>query len=116
MVKIGEEEAHLRMYLKKNDINHKIDMMLRRSGKKSVAVDGLPIKKASDLYGLTNVILFSPEDLSMIKNGPAERRRFMDAELCQLNRLYLQYLSKYNKIVERSVKTDLVSSGSERNS
>ncbi len=101
MVKIGEDEAHLRMYLEKNGFNHKIDMQLRKSGKKSVAVDGLPIKKASDLYGLANVILFSPEDLSMIKNGPAERRRFMDAELCQLNKLYLQQLSKYNKILEQ---------------
>ncbi len=101
MVKIGEEEAHLRMYLKKNDFNHKIDMQLRRGGKKSVAVDGIPIKKASELYGLANVVLFSPEDLSMIKNGPAERRRFMDAELCQLNRLYLQYLSKYNKLLDQ---------------
>ncbi len=101
MIRIGEEGSHLRMYLKKNDLNHKIDMQLRKMGKKSVAVDGLPIKRAADLYGLTNVILFSPEDLSMIKNGPAERRRFMDAELCQLNKLYLQYLSKYNKLIDQ---------------
>ncbi len=101
MVKLGEEESHLRMYLNKNDLNHKIDMQLRKTGKKSVAVDGLPIKRAADLYGLTNVILFSPEDLSMIKNGPAERRRFMDAELCQLNKLYLQYLTKYNKLIDQ---------------
>lgn len=101
MVKIGEDEAHLRMFITKNGINHKIDMQLRRSGKKSVAVDGIPIKKASELYGLVNVVLFSPEDLSMIKNAPAERRRFMDAELCQLNKLYLQYLAKYNKILDQ---------------
>ncbi len=101
MIKIGTEEAHLRMYLEKNGINHKIDMQLRRSGKKSVAVDGIPIKRASDLYGLANIIFFSPEDLGMIKNGPSERRRFMDAELCQLNKLYLQYLSKYNKLLDQ---------------
>ena len=101
MVKIGEDEAHLRMYIKKNDFNHKIDMQLRHMGKKSVAIDGISIKRASELYGLTNVVLLSPEDLSMIKNGPAERRRFMDVELCQLNRLYLQYLSKYNKLIDQ---------------
>ncbi|MCR5824528.1 MAG: DNA replication/repair protein RecF [Lachnospiraceae bacterium] len=101
MVKIGEEESHLRMYIQKSGFNHKIDMQLRKAAKKSIAIDGIGIKRAADLYGLANVILFSPEDLSMIKNGPAERRRFMDAELCQLNKLYLQYLSKYNKLLEQ---------------
>ena len=46
-----------------------------------------------------NVVFFSPEDLSMMKNGPGERRRFMDLELCQLNQWYLIYLSNYNKIL-----------------
>ena len=101
MVKLGKDEAHLRMYIKKNGISHKTDMHLKLQGKKGVAVDGIPIKKSSDIYGLVNVIFFSPEDLSMIKNGPAERRKFMDAELSQINRLYLQYLSRYNKILEQ---------------
>ena len=100
MIKIGENEAHLRMYLRKNDLIHKIDMQLKQPGKKFIAINGIPIKKAAELYGLANVISFSPEDLGMIKNGPAERRRFMDAELSQLNRLYLQYLIRYNKVLE----------------
>ena len=44
-------------------------------------------------------MFFSPEDLGIIKNGPAERRRFLDMELCQLNKLYLHELSNYNKVV-----------------
>lgn len=101
MIKIGEDECHLRMYFKKADINHRIDMHLRKNGKKSAAVDGIPVRKSSDVYGLMNVVFFSPEDLSIIKNGPGERRKFMDAELCQLDKLYLQYLSKYNKTLEQ---------------
>lgn len=101
MVKISTDESHLRMYIKKNGISHKTDMHLKTQGRKGVAVDGIPIKKSSDIYGLVNVIFFSPEDLSMIKNGPGERRKFMDAELCQINRLYLQYLSNYNKVLDQ---------------
>lgn len=101
MIKIGEEEAHLRMFFNKTGINHRIDMHLRSNGRKTAAVDGIPVRKSSDIYGLMNVVFFSPEDLSIIKNGPGERRKFMDAELCQLDKLYLQYLSKYNKTLEQ---------------
>ena len=45
------------------------------------------------------MIFFSPEDLNIIKNGPAERRRFVDLELCQLNKLYVYNLVQYNKTV-----------------
>ena len=101
MIKIGEEEGHIRMHLEKKGILHRIDMHLKKSKTKGVAIDGIPIRKSTELFGLMNVVFFSPEDLSMIKNGPAERRRFMDLELCQLNKLYLYYLSNYNKILNQ---------------
>ena len=53
-------------------------MHLRKSKNKGVAIDGLPIRRTTELFGLVNVIFFSPEDLSIIKNGPSERRRFLD--------------------------------------
>lgn len=101
MIKIGEEEGHIRMNLEKKGIPHRIDMHLKKNKTKGVAVDGIPIRKSTELFGLMNVVFFSPEDLSMIKNGPAERRRFMDLELCQLNKLYLYHLSNYNKILNQ---------------
>ena len=48
--------------------------------------------------------MFSPEDLNIIKNGPAERRRFMDAEICQLDKIYLSDLTKYNKVLNQRNK------------
>ena len=53
------------------------------------------------LLGLLNVVFFSPEDLSIIKNAPAERRRFADMELCQLDQIYLYNLNNYNKIINQ---------------
>ena len=79
-------------------------MHLRKSGSKGVAVNKIPIKKASELFGILNIVFFSPEDLNIIKNGPAERRRFIDLELCQLDKLYLSDLSSFNKVLNQRNK------------
>lgn len=104
IVGFDKEEAHIRTYLAKEGIEYKIDMHLRKNKSKGVAVDGQKLKKAADLLGLLNVVFFSPEDLSIIKNGPAERRRFVDMELCQLDNFYLYNLNHYNKIVNQRNK------------
>src|SRR5699024_9611496 len=60
-----------------------------------------PIKKTSELFGIINLVFFSPEDLNIIKNGPSERRKFMDFELCQLDKIYLHNLTNYNKVIRQ---------------
>ena len=99
LIKFSEEESHICTIVKKNGISHKIDIHLKNNKSKGVAIDGIPIKKASELFGMINFVFFSPEDLNIIKNGPSEKRRFMDMELCQLNKVYLSDLANYNKIV-----------------
>ena len=51
--------------------------------------------------GLSHIIFFSPEDLGIIKDGPEQRRRFMDMELCQLDKAYLYFLTQYKKILKQ---------------
>lgn len=99
IVRFGEEESHIKMMVRREGIPYRIDMHLKKNRTKGVAVNGVPIKKASELFGIVNVIFFSPEDLNIIKNGPSERRRFVDLELCQLNKLYVHNLVQYNKVV-----------------
>lgn len=101
VIGFDENEAHITLYLEKNSDEIKIDMLLRKDKAKVVAINGSKIRKATELLGILNVVLFSPEDLSIIKNGPAERRRFIDMELCQLDGIYLYNLSKYNKIIDQ---------------
>lgn len=79
-------------------------MHLKSRGSKGVAINRIPIKKAGELFGILNIVFFSPEDLNIIKNGPAERRRFLDSELCQLDKVYLSDLTKYNKILNQRNK------------
>lgn len=104
IIQFSHEEAHIRSYLFKEKITRQIDMHLRKGKTKGIAIDSQRIKKAADLMGLLNVVFFSPEDLSIIKNGPAERRRFIDMELCQLDSFYLYNLNHYNKIVNQRNK------------
>lgn len=104
IIHFEKEEAHIRTYLEKEGIESRVDMHLRKSKSKGIAIDGQKIKKAADLLGLLNVVFFSPEDLSIIKNGPGERRRFADMELCQLDNFYLYNLNNYNKIINQRNK------------
>ena len=99
MIRFGEEEAHIKLNIRKNDVPYRIDMHLKKTKAKGVAINGLPIRKASELFGIVNVVFFSPEDLNLIKNGPAERRKFIDLELCQLNKLYVHSLVSYNRVL-----------------
>lgn len=104
IIRFDREEAHIRTYLEKGGVETRVDMHLRSSKSKGIAVDGQKLKKAADLLGLCNVVFFSPEDLGIIKNGPSERRRFVDMELCQLDSFYLYNLNHYNKIVNQRNK------------
>ena len=79
-------------------------MHLKHNRSKGIAINKVPIKKASELFGILNMVFFSPEDLNIIKNGPAERRRFLDSELCQLDKIYLSDLTTYNKILNQRNK------------
>ena len=104
IIHFDAEEAHIRTYVVKDGLENRVDMHLRKNKSKGIAINGQKIKKAADLLGLLNVVFFSPEDLSIIKNGPSERRRFVDMELCQLDKLYLNDLNNYNKIVNQRNK------------
>lgn len=101
IIGFDSDEARIVLYLEKTGEEYKIDIVLKKDKSKFIAVNGSKIKKATELLGILNVILFSPEDLGIIKNGPSERRRFIDMELCQLDSIYLYNLSKYNKIIDQ---------------
>ncbi|MCR5202263.1 MAG: DNA replication/repair protein RecF [Lachnospiraceae bacterium] len=104
MIKIGEDESHIRIIISKKGILQRIDMHLKKNKGKGIAINGVPLRKSGELMGLLNVIFFSPEDLNIIKNGPDERRKFIDMELCQLNQVYFYNLSQYKKVLNQRNK------------
>lgn len=104
MIRFDEEEAHIKTVVNKKDMDYQIDVHMKKNKTKGIAVNKVPLKKASELFGILNIVFFSPEDLNIIKNGPSERRRFLDSELCQLDKIYLSDLAKYNKILNQRNK------------
>lgn len=99
IISFENEESHIELVCEKEKTTRSIDIHLRKSGKKSIAVDKIPIRKAVDLFGIVHAVIFSPEDLSIIKGAPAQRRNFMDVELCQLDSVYTYNLINYNKVL-----------------
>ena len=104
IINFDKDEAHIKITVMKKDVPVRIDIHLKKNKSKGIAINGIPIKKASELFGILNVVFFSPEDLNIIKNGPAERRRFVDLELCQLDKIYVHNLVNYNKILNNRNK------------
>ena len=104
MIRFGQKEAHINTVVKKNEMEYEIDIHLKRNRSKGIAINKVPIRKAGELFGILNLVFFSPEDLNIIKNGPSERRRFIDFELCQLDKLYLTDLAGYNHVLNQRNK------------
>lgn len=104
LIQFGKDESHIKTCVEKNKDELLIDIHLKKNKSKGIAVNKVPLKKASDLFGNLNVVFFSPEDLNIIKESPAERRRFIDQELCQIDRIYLHNLTNYNKALNQRNK------------
>ena len=101
MIRFGAKEAHVKIVLSRKDVSHRIDLHLKETGNKGIAVDSVPIRKTRDFLGMLKCVMFSPEDLQIVKNGPAERRRFLDTELCVLDPIYFDALSTYRKVLDQ---------------
>lgn len=77
-----------------------LELLLHPKGKKG-KVNGLEQKRLSDYIGIVNVVMFAPEDLNLVKGMPNVRRRFLDMEIGQMNRVYLHYLGLYQKALKQ---------------
>jgi DNA replication and repair protein RecF len=101
IIKFDNDEGHIELVVEKKGIEHVIDVHLKKYNSKGFAINKIPIKKASEYLGLINFVFFSPEDLNIIKAGPSARRRFIDLELSQLDKIYLSNIINYNRVINQ---------------
>ena len=99
IIRMGSDESHIRMLLDRHENEYRIDIHLKRSKPKGIAINGEMVKRAAELFGIASLVLFSPEDLGIIKSGPSARRRFLDLVLCGIDRVYMADLTRYGKIL-----------------
>ncbi|WP_297429641.1 DNA replication/repair protein RecF [Clostridium sp.] len=94
-----KDKAYISLLIGKNRIDKKIDISILRDGKKAIKVNNIKVNKIGELFGTFNVVMFSPEDLKIIKEAPNLRRRLLDMELSQINSRYYFNLVQYHKIL-----------------
>ena len=80
------------------------DITLRAGSRRKMTVNGVAAKNASELSEVLHTVFFSPEDLFLIREGAAARRRFMDQSLCQLRPRYARALAEYHRLYEHKTR------------
>ena len=99
LIKLGEENARIKVEYSKKDRDGNILICI--SDKKQILVNGVKIKKLSELLGKINIVIFTPDDINILKGTPALRRRFLDMMIGQLRPNYVYILNMYNKTLEQ---------------
>ncbi len=100
-ITFGEDFSYIKLSVDNEMVTDNIEMKIDKNSKKSILINGIGIRKHSELMGLSLVVSFSPDDLAILKNSPVERRRFIDVELCQLSNVYYYNLKQYNSILKQ---------------
>lgn len=93
--------AQIRLLSERTATQHELSIRLMREEGRRIKSDGLPLNRIGELMGLLNCVLFAPEHLSIVKDGPAERRRFLDMELSQTHPAYFFLLQQYNRALRQ---------------
>lgn len=102
LIKFGEEDSEINLSGKRENLKcFEVGLKLNsRSSKKDLFLNGIRIVKSSDFIGYIKVVMFSPEDLKIVKESPAIRRKFLDMNLSQIDNKYLRALINYNKVIK----------------
>lgn len=101
LIRFGMDNTKITLVYSDQKRENSIEIIIRNDRKKQIKVNGVVISKLSELVGRLNVVLFCPEELSLIKEGPGLRRRFIDIAISQLRPNYYYMLGKYNKVLEQ---------------
>ena len=101
LIKFGEEFCKVKTIAFFDDEDHSTEILINKDGKKGVKIDGVKIKRTSELLERIFIIIFSPEDLKIVKDEPEKRRKFIDRELCQIKPGYYNDLYNYKRVLKQ---------------
>ncbi|MEG2648278.1 MAG: DNA replication/repair protein RecF [Anaerovoracaceae bacterium] len=104
LIKFEREFCRISSFYVKDNEDEEIEIAISNAGKKGIKVNGVSLKKVSELMENIYIVIFSPEDLKIIKEEPAKRRNFIDRELCQLKISYYNNLLNYKKVLAQRNK------------
>lgn len=104
LIGFSRTEASIQAELDGRGRNFLIEILLRRGVRRSMTVNHVKLKKTSELAGIVQTVLFCPEDLSLVKDGAAVRRRFLDQSIAQMRPKYADALSRYQRLLDHKTR------------
>lgn len=99
LIKFEEDKSTVEIEFNKKDRDGKIKIEIGE--KKQIYFNGIKLKKLSELLGNINVVIFTPDDINILKGGPQNRRKFLDVMISQLRPNYMHILTLYLKTLEQ---------------
>ena len=101
LINFKDSFSNINVNYQKNDRDNSIEISLNKKNSKVIKFNGIKLNKNSELVGHINLVIFSPDDIMILKQGPSLRRKFLDILISQLKPKYLHELNEYNKILEQ---------------
>lgn len=101
LIKIGSQKTYVGLLSNNSVRENKIEIQIDKNEKKKIRLNEIPAKKVGELMGMLNAVIFCPEDLLLVKEGPSERRRFMDIGISQCRPSYFYDLQQYLKVLSQ---------------
>ena len=100
LIRVGEDGAHIALSFRRHDVPGALSFTFARGARRRIEYAGESLRQR-DLVGILPMVLFSPEDLFLVKGAPALRRRYLDAELSQASPAYYGELLRYTRILKQ---------------
>lgn len=101
MIRFGQEQSAVKLWFFQDGEISTLEMRLFANGKRQCFFNGVPLRRLSEFIGHFRAVVFCPEHLSIVKDGPSVRRSFLDMALSQLSPVYLHTLQEYGKILSQ---------------
>jgi len=101
LIQEGKESFLIKIKGNKEDIPFSLEYKYIKGEKKRIKINNLEVKKIGEMIGVLNTVIFSPEDLQIVKQGPSERRRFLDILISQTYPSYFYKLQKLYRIIKQ---------------
>ena len=101
LIRFDQDFCKVRSVAHYDDEDHVSEIVISREGAKAVKIDGVKITRSSELLDRLHIIVFSPEDLKIVKDEPGKRRGFINRELCQIRPGYVNDLNTYRRVLRQ---------------
>jgi len=99
MINFDADAARVKTVVKRKFGKVDVEISLSRTARKTIKINSVPVQRMGELMGQVNCVFFSPDELRLVKDAPADRRRFLDIDISQIDKAYFYALLKYNKIL-----------------